>query len=114
MYISPDILNLLKDPSVVEGLERLEKAVREVNYQNGWFDEDRDFSADVALLHSEVSEAFEAYRKNDWDNLAEELADVFIRLLDTVGRYNVDLAAETIKKIKANAGRGYRHGGKVV
>lgn len=36
--------------------------VNEVNVANGWFEEDRPFEADVALLHSEVSEMFEAYR----------------------------------------------------
>ncbi len=91
----------------------LQNATRSVNELNGWFDGDRPFSADIALLHSEVSEAYEGYRNNDANNVAEELADVLIRLLDTAERHNIDLVGETIKKLKRNAERGYRHGGKV-
>ena len=32
------------------------------NRQNGWYDNSRTFGDDIALLHSEVSEALEAYR----------------------------------------------------
>ena len=37
--------------------------VHDVNVNNGWFDKDRTMGDDIALLHSEVSEMFEAYRK---------------------------------------------------
>lgn len=40
----------------------LQEIVRAVNVHNGWYDSDRTFGDDIALLHSEVSEAFEAYR----------------------------------------------------
>src|SRR3546814_16579186 len=36
--------------------------VREVNEANGWHDTERTFGDGTALLHSEVSEMFEAYR----------------------------------------------------
>ncbi len=88
--------------------------VNTVNHANGWHDDERDFAADIALLHSEVSEAFEGYRKGDDANVAEELADVFIRLLDTCSRRGVNLATEFDKKMKRNAERGYKHGGKRV
>ena len=39
--------------------------VHDVNVNNGWFDKDRSMGDDIALLHSEISEMFEAYRK--WD-----------------------------------------------
>src|SRR5690625_5130637 len=66
--------------------------VREVNEANGWFDGDRPFSADIALLHTEVSELFEAMLNNDPENVGEEYADIFIRLLDTAERYDYDLS----------------------
>lgn len=69
----------------------MQATVREVNEANGWWDIDRPFSADIALLHSEVSELFEAMLKNDMENVAEEFADIFIRLLDTSERYMFDL-----------------------
>lgn len=86
--------------------------VFEVNHANGWFDEHRTFGEDIALLHSEVSEALEAYRNNDNDNLAEEFADIFIRLLDVTHRKGIDLEEEFHKKLNKNRSRGYRHGGK--
>lgn len=104
----------------------------EVNKANGWFDTERTFGDDIALLHSEVSEMFEAYR--DWgmkdmtftkdkhtngnpgkpEGVGSEAADIYIRLLDTCRRYGIDLDFEYERKIKHNAGRGYHHGGKLL
>lgn len=97
--------------------------VKEVNMKNGWYDESRPFSADIALLHSEISEAYEAYRNKkpfysgvgegyDKDSVGAELADIYIRLLDTCGRYHVNLFKEFNKKMAYNEKRSYRHGGK--
>lgn len=47
-------------------------------------------------------------------NVAEELADVLIRLLDTAKRHDIDLDLEVAKKLEKNRARGYRHGGKVI
>lgn len=93
-------------------LQEWQAEVREVNELNGWFDKDRPFSADIALLHSEVSEAYEGFRNDDPENVDEELADVFIRLMDTVERRGTNLAEEVRKKLRKNRERGYRHGGK--
>lgn len=119
------------------GLLWAQTEVTQINRQNGWFDADRTFGDDIALLHSEVSEALEAFRTwgtedqthnvcgiskgSDHANLEKpckpegvgsELADVLVRLLDTCERYDIDLGLEFIRKIKYNATRGYRHGNK--
>ena len=88
--------------------------VHAINQRNGWFDVSRDFSADIALLHSEVSEAFEAWRKDDIHHLGEELADIFIRLIDTCDRAGINLAQAYFAKCRKNRTRSYRHGGKRV
>lgn len=75
-------------------LADMQAEVREVNTLNGWFDSARPFSADIALLHSEVSELHEGMRKGDRANIAEEFADIFIRLLDTAERMDTALAGE--------------------
>jgi NTP pyrophosphatase (non-canonical NTP hydrolase) len=109
----------------------MQAIVTEVNKANGWFDSNRSFGDDIALLHSEVSEAFEAYREHGLvdattylsddnhtpgkpEGVGSELADVLVRLLDTCERYDIDLEQEFNRKVKYNATRGYRHGGKLV
>lgn len=46
----------------MKNLKEMQAEIREVNEANGWFESDRTVGDDVALLHSEVSEVFEAYR----------------------------------------------------
>lgn len=76
-----------------------------------WADENQ-VPADLALLHSEVSEALEAFRRDDRAGFAGELADVLIRLLGLSRGLGIDLAAEAWAKAEANRGRPHRHGGK--
>lgn len=94
-------------------MQDMQDWVRRINENNGWFETERPFSADVALLHSEVSEAYEGYRNNDLANVHEELADILIRLLDTCERLEVNLTEEFMRKCLKNANRGFKHGGKV-
>lgn len=107
-------------------LNALIDVVYRTNVRNGWFDIERPLSADIALLHSEVSEAYEAFRKGsdlshsgnvltggyDPNSFPAEIADIFIRLLDTCKRYDIDLTVEFLKKNYYNRNRSYRHGGK--
>lgn len=87
---------------------------------HGWWDEERDFSEIVALVHSELSEALEEYRNgkpNIYYEIVEEatlyangepyeryerkkpegvvveLADCVIRILDYCGKRKIDIAA---------------------
>lgn len=62
----------------------------------------------IALIHSEASEAMEAYRHKNMDGkdgFAEELADVMIRTLHLAGVYKIDLEKEILKKVKYNENR---------
>jgi NTP pyrophosphatase (non-canonical NTP hydrolase) len=67
----------------------------------------------LALIHAEVSEALEARRKGDLENLenfAEELADAVIRIADLAGYTGIDLEAEIKEKMTKNASRPRLHG----
>jgi NTP pyrophosphatase (non-canonical NTP hydrolase) len=64
----------------------------------------------LMLIVTEVAEAQEALRKNDFNNFAEELADIIIRVCDLAGGLNVDLEQEIVKKMEINKNRPYKHG----
>jgi NTP pyrophosphatase (non-canonical NTP hydrolase) len=94
----------------------------------------------IALAHSELSEALEAYRDHRLDDatkpscgahaatgipcsqhgpakpegVGSELADEFIRLLDMADVFGIDLPFEVERKIAYNATRPYRHGGRTL
>lgn len=84
----------------------------------GWHDTHRHFAIVIALIHSEVSEALEAYRNSSkcgyWrDQVLEEFADVCIRIFDAVEEFGIgDLEVAILEKMEKNRGRPYRHGGK--
>lgn len=62
----------------------------------------------IALIHSELSEALEAYRhkKIDGSNgLKEELSDALQRLLHLCGILGIDIEKEILKKIESNKDR---------
>jgi len=80
----------------------------------GWWDKEREVPEILCLIHSEVSEALEAYRNHNEENFREELADILIRVFDFAHRVGIDLDYEVEKKMTFNKHRPYRHGGKAV
>lgn len=87
----------------------------------GWRDTTISFGDGIALLHSEVSEALEAYRTRKfeaWEDngkpqgVGSEYADILIRLLDECSKWGIDLYGEYRRKMAYNWLRPYRHGGK--
>ena len=100
-------------------LQALAHEIRRINVDNGWsVTQAADWNgtykvpAILALIHSEVSEALEAFRRDDRDNFGEELADILIRVLDCAPGLGVDLDAAVAKKLEVNKTRGFHHGGK--
>ncbi len=84
----------------------------EIAKSKGWHDEERETGTQLALIHSEVSEALEADRKGDSENFVEELADVCIRVFDLCGSKGIDLEKAILDKMERNKSRSYKHGGK--
>lgn len=66
----------------------------------------------LCLIHSEISEGLEGYRKNLMDDklphrpmLEVEMADAVIRIADLCGGLKLDLAGAILEKLEYNAKR---------
>ena len=62
----------------------------------------------IALIHSEVSEALEAFRHKNIDGkdgFKEELGDAVQRILHLCGIFDIDIEKEILKKIQSNKDR---------
>lgn len=78
----------------------------------------------TANLHGEVSELWEAARKNqlfdscdkgcDLTCEEEELADIIIRVLDTACARGISIGRAVVEKHEYNKTRPHMHGGKLV
>jgi len=93
--------------------------IHELAKEKGWWDKPRNFGELIALTHSELSEALEASRQDfnkpsakipGFTEIEEELADVYIRILDMATHYNLKLGEAVLAKLDYNAGRPHRHG----
>lgn len=125
-----------------KSLSEMQAETIEVETLLGWKGPDvspNRFGESMALLHSEVSEAFEAYRNWGFDDVTKpfefdrssgsmypakiaakpegvgsEFADILIRLLSSCDQYGINLEAEYERKVAYNRTRSFRHGGKLL
>lgn len=106
-----------QDMELAEKINLLACKVHWDNQIKGFWDEPRNFAECCALMHSELSEALEADRKNlSSDKLTgvpgvhEELADTVIRVLDYCGHAGIPIGDMIFRKLEYNRGREYKHG----
>ncbi|HUU89540.1 MAG TPA: hypothetical protein VMX17_17540 [Candidatus Glassbacteria bacterium] len=113
---------------MTKSLNELAKEFLQVSVDHGFHDEGSDgitsntIAAFVANLHGEISELWEAYRKDTLNkkcdkpiNLTcaeEELADIIIRTLEYGQQLGLDMDRAVSIKNEYNKTRPWRHGGK--
>ena len=102
-----------------EALRQMQQTIHQSCIAAGWYNDlatgepvERNFGEVVALMHSELSEALEGWRKDLMDNhltdrkMAEvEIADTIIRILDTAGAEGMDVAGAIRDKFAYNQQR---------
>lgn len=114
------------EPKPAEGvnLNELGQLANENAHAHGWYDEPNPIPQQIALMHSELSEALECYRDGDMEvkvtekgkpvGFPTELADIIIRVVDTAYEMGIDLDAVVRQKMAYNKSRPYKHGRKVL
>jgi len=104
---------------MVEMLRKTQKIIHQANVAMGWYTDldtgeriKRNFGEVIALMHSELSEALEGWRKGLMDDhlpnrkmVEVELADAVIRILDTAEAEGLDVAGAMQEKFAYNQRR---------
>lgn len=119
-------------------INELAQEIHQNNKSKGFYEDKKNIGEMLALIHSEVSEALEADRKNRYttgtiktinsfgidemfltdfkigvkDTFEDELADVMIRVMDLAAYKGIDLEEHIKAKMRYNSTREYKHGKK--
>lgn len=93
-------------------IREMAKKIHRCAIDKGWWEKDRNIPTILCLIHSEVSEALEAYREGQDDHIGEEFADIVIRVFDATEHLGIDIEKEIVDKYYTNMEREHRHGGK--
>ncbi len=118
-------------------INELSKEIHQNAKNKGFFDTPKNIGEMLCLIHSEVSEALEADRKemyatsanmnvvNGWTRdsdfvesyngwvkgtFEEEMADIVIRVLDLCAFKGIDIESHIKAKMRYNATRPHKHG----
>lgn len=108
-------------------IRELQEQAHATAVEKGWYDgaTERNPLELIALVHSELSEAVEEARQNNYlgafkgpasdkpIGFVVELADAVIRIADMCGHLGLDLEGAIEAKLEFNKSRPRRHGGKL-
>lgn len=140
-FIDPIIYPHKKNNMKKETLNELAKKIHENAKNKGFHEGKKNLGEMLCLVHSEVSEALEADRKNNYflnsiwdikqinntpsdeffksdyksfvkDSFEAELADIIIRVLDICAMLNIDIDSFVKANMRNNTLREIKHGKK--
>jgi hypothetical protein len=107
-------------------VEEIMAVAFETEASKGWHDVPRSLTEDIALVHTELSEAVEEVRdrrspqdirygeQGKPEGIAVEYADAIIRLCASAARHKIPLVRAIAEKLEFNLTRSPRHGGKAL
>ncbi len=93
-----------------EGLNKKMREVRALADAKGFSSDPARIWEMLALIHTEVAEATDAYKKGEsFDHVGEELIDALIRILHLCSALDLDAEALFEAKMKRNWERPYKY-----
>lgn len=109
---------IVTDDDIIRVLRELQRRAHKNAKAKGFWDNPKAFAVDIALIHSELSEALEADRHGDppsdhipeFRGTEEEFGDVLIRVFDVSAKHGMRLGEVVLAKMAFNAGRPGKHG----